>query len=215
MDICLLRHDHTKSLRVCYNKKRSQCKLILVVLVQIAIYMIQCTDSASRNIRHNQIFRLSVQTLDSFDQCIRNIADTVATDRCDFYILTIRILCIDNIICSQVICNDCCMFACAVNVLCKCYHRRCLSCSKETTDYHKTFFVHCFLPLFTFCRSFFLYFLYSLSHITIIAFFQIKNHSYFLITNDRYRFFLLLIIDYQLYFVSLVSSLTLVSSYKM
>ena len=62
---------------------------------------------------------------------------------------------------------------------------------------------------------FFYIFLYSLSHITIIAFFQIKNHSYFLITNNIYRFFLLLIIDYQLYFVSLVSSLALVSSYKM
>ena len=171
MDICLLRHDHTKSLRICYNKKRSQCELILVVFVQIAIYMIQCTDSASRNIRHNQIFRLSVKTLDSLDQCIRNIADTVAADRCDFYILTVRILCIDNIICSQVICNDCCMFACAVNVLCKRYHRCCLSCSKETTDYHKTFFVHCFLPLFTFCRSFFLYF--------FIQFVLYNHHSFF------------------------------------
>ena len=143
MDICLLRHNHPQSFRVRYNGKRCQGKFVFMILVQVSVHVIQRTDTAARDVRHNDVPRiLLVQSFNSLNQCIRNIANAVSADWSYFHILTTGIFRIDDVVCTQIVGDDRRTLAGAVDVFGQRHHCGGFSGTQETAYYHESFLFH-------------------------------------------------------------------------
>ena len=81
VDICFFRHNHPNPFRVHNAGKGHQVEFIFFFSVQLKVHMIQCTDSASRDVRKNHVCTWCFQLVHFVYQVLMLITDACSGNR--------------------------------------------------------------------------------------------------------------------------------------